>query len=233
MDEISDIEIGPLTESKYIQCYRVHFKQNGMARAWDCMRQHDSVAVMLYNVTKQSLIVVTQFRPAVYMSSNREVWKDSPVFKDGSLNMKSDTATPGGPAEPSPAPSYGPGMGGITYELCAGIVDKNVPLEQIAKEEVLEETGYDVPLESLQRITTFWSNIGTAGSQQTVFYCQVNETMHVGKGGGNAKEGELIDVVHLPVKQVEEFVYDISKKKSMGLAFAFMWFAKNILPGIQ
>ena len=37
---------------------------------------------------------------------------------------------------------------GFTLELCAGIIDKEglSPIE-IAKEEVLEETGYDVPLE--------------------------------------------------------------------------------------
>ena len=31
---------------------------------------------------------------------------------------------------------------GFTYELCAGITDKESTLEQIAIEEILEETGY-------------------------------------------------------------------------------------------
>nr|CAD7447616.1 unnamed protein product [Timema bartmani] len=44
---------------------------------------------------------------------------------------------------------------GITIELCAGIVDKEIPLEEIASIEVLEECGYDVPASKLETITTF------------------------------------------------------------------------------
>ena len=46
-----------------------------------------------------------------------------------------------------------PGSLGVTYELCAGITDKDAPLLQIAKEEVLEETGFDVPQERFEIIT--------------------------------------------------------------------------------
>jgi 8-oxo-dGTP pyrophosphatase MutT (NUDIX family) len=49
---------------------------------------------------------------------------------------------------------------GITYELCAGIVDKDLPLQLIAQEEVFEETGFLVPAEQLERVTSmrsaFW-----------------------------------------------------------------------------
>nr|CAD7428883.1 unnamed protein product [Timema monikensis] len=44
---------------------------------------------------------------------------------------------------------------GITIELCAGIVDKELPLEEIASIEILEECGYDVPASKLETITTF------------------------------------------------------------------------------
>ena len=44
---------------------------------------------------------------------------------------------------------------GITLELCAGIVDKELPLEEIAKIEVLEECGYDVPVSNFQRIISY------------------------------------------------------------------------------
>ena len=43
---------------------------------------------------------------------------------------------------------------GITYELCAGILDKeDATVEEVAKMEILEETGYDVPLENIESIT--------------------------------------------------------------------------------
>ena len=35
-----------------------------------------------------------------------------------------------------------------TYELCAGIIDKDASLEQIVKEEIDEECGYDVKIEN-------------------------------------------------------------------------------------
>lgn len=48
-----------------------------------------------------------------------------------------------------------PGVIGVTLELCAGIVDQDKPLEEIAQQEVLEECGYQVPVESLQKVKTF------------------------------------------------------------------------------
>jgi len=43
---------------------------------------------------------------------------------------------------------------GVTYELCAGILDKpEASIAEVAKQEVLEECGYDVPLENLELIT--------------------------------------------------------------------------------
>lgn len=54
-----------------------------------------------------------------------------------------------------------------------------------------------------------------------------------GGGGGDPSEGEMIDVIHVPVRDIDEFITDESKKKSMGLCFGFMWFAKNILPTIK
>lgn len=51
-----------------------------------------------------------------------------------------------------------PASAGITYELCAGLVDKpDLSLEEIARQEVLEECGYDVPASKLKRITSYRS----------------------------------------------------------------------------
>jgi 8-oxo-dGTP pyrophosphatase MutT (NUDIX family) len=42
---------------------------------------------------------------------------------------------------------------GCTLELCAGIVDKNASVEEIARDEIKEECGYDIPAQHLQVIT--------------------------------------------------------------------------------
>ena len=46
-----------------------------------------------------------------------------------------------------------PGSLGLTHELCAGIIDKDLPFIEIAKLEVLEECGYDAPIDHFQKIT--------------------------------------------------------------------------------
>lgn len=53
-------------------------------------------------------------------------------------------------------PHQPPASAGVTYELCAGIVDKpNLSLEEIACQEVLEECGYEVPVSKLRKITSY------------------------------------------------------------------------------
>ncbi len=111
---------------------------------------------------------------------------------------------------------------GYTYELCAGIVDKEKPLVQIAKEEIEEECGYDVPAERIERITSFYTSVGFAGSKQTLFFAEVGEDTRVHGGGGI--EMEQIEVVELPVNEARSFIYNESKAKTPGLMFAFMWF---------
>lgn len=44
---------------------------------------------------------------------------------------------------------------GITLEFCAGIIDKNKSWEEIAKEEVLEECGYNIDVNSLELVMKY------------------------------------------------------------------------------
>jgi UDP-sugar diphosphatase len=111
---------------------------------------------------------------------------------------------------------------GMTVELCAGIVDKDLSLVQIAKEEIDEECGYDVPLEKIKRITSFYTSVGFAGSKQTLYYAEVDESMKVSEGGG--VEGELIEVIELSIQDAEALIYNETVAKTPGLMFAFMWF---------
>ncbi len=111
---------------------------------------------------------------------------------------------------------------GHTYELCAGLVDKEKSLEQIAKEEILEECGYEVDLGSIERITSFNTAVGFAGGRQTLFYAEVNESLQVSDGGGI--DDEQIEVIYLPLREARDFMFDESKIKTPGLLFGFMWF---------
>ena len=118
-------------------------------------------------------------------------------------------------------PVYLQNNDGFTYELCAGIVDKNVSLEQIAKEEIDEECGYDVSLEKIERITSFYTAVGFAGAQQTLYYCEVDESMQEHEGGGIHVED--IEVVYLDVQEAKRFILDETKSKTPGIMYAMMW----------
>ena len=115
---------------------------------------------------------------------------------------------------------------GMIYELCAGIVDKKTSLAQIAKEEVLEECGYDVDVNSLQKISTFYTSVGISGTEQILYYATCDDTMKIDEGGG--LDEEEIEVIYIPVEKAKSFMFDTSYKKTPGLLMAFYWFFDNV-----
>ena len=114
-----------------------------------------------------------------------------------------------------------------TYELCAGIVDKEKSLEEIAQEEIDEECGYKVELNDIEKITSFYTNVGVSGGCQTLFYSKIDESMKIHQGGGI--NDEEIELMFLPVDDFREFIYDESMAKTPGLMFSFFWFLENKL----
>ncbi|VDM66198.1 unnamed protein product [Strongylus vulgaris] len=44
---------------------------------------------------------------------------------------------------------------GYTLELCAGLIDKKIPVVDIAREEIEEECGYAVKNEDIHFVTTY------------------------------------------------------------------------------
>jgi len=208
MDDIKDVRLVECENSNFIKPLRVIYTQNGKEKAWDAMRVHDSVAILIYNSSRNMFILVKQFRPAVYINAAKSE-------KDDNGNTTIDHT------------KY-PGSVGLTYELCAGIVDKNKSVAEIAQEEILEECGYKVTTESLRRITGFRNGVGTSAAYQDMFYVDVTDDMKVSTGGGNQHEGELIDIVEIPLSEGRTFMMDESKTKPVGVMFALMWFFENI-----
>jgi len=119
-------------------------------------------------------------------------------------------------------PVYLKNRDGFTFELCAGIVDKDKTLKEIAKEEVYEECGYEIPLDSIEKITSYYTSVGFAGARQTLYYAKVDESLKVHEGGG--VDAEMIEIAYLPLGEAKTFLLDENKAKTPGLMFAFMWF---------
>lgn len=114
---------------------------------------------------------------------------------------------------------------GFTYELCAGIVDKDKSLVEIAQEEILEETGYAVPLEKIEKITSYYTAVGIAGGQQTFYYAIIDKSMKVDEGGG--VDGENIEVVYIKKEETLSFMFKEENATTSGLMFALMWYFKH------
>lgn len=113
----------------------------------------------------------------------------------------------------------------FTYELCAGLVDKDKSLVEIAKEEIDEECGYDVDVNNIQKVTSFFTNVGISGGCQYLFFAKINESMKIHSGGGI--NDEQIELYFLPLNECDDFIFDESKAKTPGLMFSFYWFLKN------
>lgn len=109
-----------------------------------------------------------------------------------------------------------------TFELCAGIIDKNKSLEEIVKEEIDEECGYEVDSKNIEKISSFYTNVGVSGAKQHLYFAQIDDSMLIHEGGGI--NDEEIELMYLPIDEAENFIFDESKAKTPGLMFAFYWF---------
>ncbi|KAF6261216.1 hypothetical protein COO60DRAFT_1636960 [Scenedesmus sp. NREL 46B-D3] len=162
-------------------------------RRWDAVQAHESVAVVLHNSQLSSFIVVRQFRPAVYPVW----WRAAPAA---------------GLPEPPPA-------AGLSYELCAGILDK----PGISAEQILEEFGYRVSPQQLACCAgSVISSAGITGAPQATCLAQVDESMRACAGGGTMAAKERVEALSLPVAAVEAFIVDESLAKTPGLCFGLL-----------
>ena len=98
-----------------------------------------------------------------------------------------------------------PTTDGTCYECCAGLVDKDLPLVQIAQEEVLEELGYEVETKNMSVVRHFLSSVGSRGGNIYTYTVNVNESMRVSEGGG--LNDEDIEVISIPYEDVSDFIY--------------------------
>ena len=79
----------------------------------------------------------------------------------------------------------------VTYEFCAGIIDKkNLSNKEHAQVELLEECGFAVDINSIESVAKYRTGVGTAGAFQELFFVEVTNEMKTTMGGGNLSEQE-------------------------------------------
>ena len=59
------MELETVSSSKWLQPWRLKYKQDGVAKDWDMLQSNGSVVSVVYNESSDSLVMVKQFRPAV------------------------------------------------------------------------------------------------------------------------------------------------------------------------
>lgn len=169
--------------------------------------------MITFNKTRNTLVVVKQFRPAVYYGQICEYLETvGPEIDSAELVAKF------------------PPKNAITMELCAGIVDKDLPLVEIAREELIEECGYNVPASSIEEVIRFRSGVGTTGSLQVMYYCEVTDADKV-KGAGGGVGDELIDVQELTLDEARDLLKQGTDHTSPpAFLFGILWFLTNKAP---
>jgi UDP-sugar diphosphatase len=120
---------------------------------------------------------------------------------------------------------------GEMIELCAGLVDKDCSLEQIAKEEVLEEIGYNVPVENIKLKRKLKSSVGTSGTTSYLYTTEITENMKVSEGGG--LESEDIEIIKVPYSNVESFIGQLTHIDAITLYAIKEWQIDNVLREIK
>lgn len=205
-------------ESKYVKPLRMHFTLNGRTRAWDCLKAHDSVACVIYNKTRNKLIYVKQFRPAVYLSSLTATTADLTEFDESQLLTPTSDKV------------------GYTMELCAGLADKKGKTPQeVMQEEIMEETGYNVPLDSIKFISSFRGSTGLSGTLMNLYFTEVTDDQISSDGGG--VEEEAIEVMELDIEEARKAIYchdeDAPYSRPPAMLFGTCWFLTEYLPTLS
>lgn len=202
MEDLKNVELKSMQESIYIKPFTIEYKQNGIPMTASCSKLHDSVAIIIYNITRNVLVFVKQFRPPVYIA-------DVPLEDRSKIDVTKY------PAEQ-----------GLTLEMCAGIVDKDLSLVEVAKEEVLEECGYDVPVGNLEEVAC------TSDSHDMVtYYCEVTDDMKVHVGGG--VDDEVIETVEMSVEDVKKYITEGHVRSPPNFMFSMYWFLHNKAKAIK
>lgn len=203
MLNLEKLEATPMPpDSPYIRPLRLNYIQDGRKKSWDMIRVHDSVSIVIFNVSRKKLIFVRQFRPPCYFNSVTEKLEE--------IDVKQYPATLG-----------------LALELCAGMVDKNKSLVEIAREEVMEECGYEAPVPAFEKVNCYRSGVATAACKQTLYYVEVTDSMQTHPGGGAESEGELIEVVEMSIQEVKDYINSGDVQSPVSFLYGVTWFLTN------
>ena len=102
-------------------------------------------------------------------------------------------------------PAYLHDHDGFIIETCAGLLDGDDPA-QCAKREAEEELGFR--LANLRFMTTVYMTPGAVTERLSLFIADYDHAARISAGGGEAHEGEDIEVLEMPFDDMRRMVQD-------------------------
>jgi ADP-ribose pyrophosphatase len=104
---------------------------------------------------------------------------------------------------------FRPPVGRNVIELPAGLVESHESMETAAKRELIEETGWSAgKIEFLAE-----GPISTGASTEALRAYLCTDLTHVGKNGGD--DNEIIEVMEVPLTDVQNYLHDEQTKGTM------------------
>ena len=96
------------------------------------------------------------------------------------------------------------GDGPTLVEACAGMVDEGDGPAETVRKEAQQEMGYR--LRGIRALFTLYMSPGASAEKLHLFAADYDPGDKVGAGGGEASEGERIDVLELPLARAWDMV---------------------------
>ena len=167
----------------------------------------DCVAVLLYNVDSDSVVLVRQFRYPAYEKLNPIQYRNLNKENKYPIEINSDN---------------------FLYEAVAGKIDVGETPEQAVVRETMEEVGYKIKEKSLIHCRFIFMSPGYS-SERIYFYLSiVNNSMKKELGGGVKDENEDIEVVEMPFLQFKSYFESGGIKDAKTKLLAFEAFYRRL-----
>ena len=178
--------------------------QNGKLKSRDVLKSYDTVAIVLYNEDRRKLILLRQFRPAVYIAAKLNGMQEG--LRESSVS-------------------------GYVLESCGGKMDKEgKSAVEIAQEEIWEETGYRVDVKDIELVASCRSAIGLRAPLHYTFYCTVRDSQLVGSPEEQIEivemsPEEVRNILHVPEESC-------SYARPASMLYGLTWFLYEKLPSL-
>lgn len=113
---------------------------------------------------------------------------------------------------------------GWLLEIVAGNVEKGESRETSIQREIEEEIGYET--NGFTEIGGFYVSPGSSSERIFIYYTEVTRKEKTKDGGGKDEECEDIELVKIPVSEIQEMIRN-QKFKDAKTMIALLWFLKE------